>query len=253
VPAPRRNRKLSLRRVVRGMVAIGRRRLGLLLAAGIVIFVPLGLVDVLDETFQDTFSDADLDEIDAGTLVALFGAAFAHAAIGLGGEVLYTGIVAASVVAVREGFEHDLRHLVRTLPYGRLIAADLLLAISVSAGLLVLVVPGLIALARFALVAPAVELERRGAIEAFRRSNSLVRGSTLRMLALVLPLFLIGDGLSSALQSSVIFAVGDTFLGDWLIATGTDLLTAPLFALAVVVSFLELGGRVERPRPDPAS
>ena len=234
--------KLSLGRVVGDVLRIGRRRFGVLIGAGVLIFVPLGLIDVLDERFHEPFSDLDLGDIEFGWVAALIGATFAHAAVALGGEVLYTGIVAASVVAEREGREHGLRHLVRTLPYGRLIAADLLLALVVAVGLVLFVIPGLILIARFALVAPAIEIERRPVIDAFRRSSALVRGSSGRMLLLVLPVLAVGDALTSALQSGVLFAIGDTFVGDWMIAAGADLLTAPLYALAVVVAFLELGG-----------
>jgi hypothetical protein len=232
--------KLGLRRAWLEMAHAGRHRLGLLLGAGLLIFVPLGLVDVLDESLQEPFRDAD--DADAITIVALGGAAFAHSAIALGGDVLYAGVVTAAVVAVREGREHSLREIASTLPYGRLIVADIALALVVAAGLILLIVPGLILLARFTLVAPAVEDEGRGVRDAFRRSNALVRGNTGRVLALVLPAIILGEVLAGALQSGAVFDIGDSFLGDWAGAALADLIASPLYALAVVVAFLELRG-----------
>lgn len=182
-------------------------------------------------------------EISALEWIALGAATVFHAAIGMLGEVFYAGVIAAAAKAIRHGEDHSLGHIARTLPYWRLIAVDILLAVFVAVGAILLIVPGLIVLARLALVAPAVEVEDRGIRAAMRRSWSLVRGNTLRVLVLVLPTLIFEDVLTTVVQSGSIFSIGDSFLGDWLAATGTDLITAPLFALAVVVCFFELRDR----------
>jgi hypothetical protein len=194
---------------------------------------------VLDDSIQEPLTEVDAD-VDTPTIVAAGAAAIAHAAAALLGDVFYTGVVAAAVVAVREGRVHPLRTIARTLPYARLAGADLLLAVVVAGGLVLLVVPGLVFLAWFALIAPAIEIEDRGVIDGFRRSRALVRGNTIRVLALILPILIINDLLASAVQSGALLAIGDTFVGDWVGAVGADLVTAPFYALAIVVIFFEL-------------
>ena len=51
--------------------------------------------------------------------------------------------------------------MLRSLPWGSLILADLLVTLIVVAGLVVLIIPGLIALTLLAVVGPVIELERR--------------------------------------------------------------------------------------------
>jgi hypothetical protein len=63
----------------------------------------------------------------------------------------------------------------RSLPWGPLIRADLLVALIGAAGLLALVIPGLIALTLLAVTGPVIEIERRGAWAGLRESARLVR------------------------------------------------------------------------------
>ncbi len=63
----------------------------------------------------------------------------------------------------------------RSLPWGPLIRADLLVALSCAAGLVALVIPGLIALNLLAVTGPVIEIERRKAWAGLRRSARLVR------------------------------------------------------------------------------
>jgi hypothetical protein len=76
------------------------------------------------------------------------------------------------------------------------------------------------------------------------------------VLVLVVPILVFEDVLTILVQSDVIIKHGESFLGDWAAATAADLITAPLFALAVVVSFYELrdasesnSARSATPRP----
>jgi hypothetical protein len=233
-----------------------REQPGMLLAAALLVFVPLGLVDVLDERFQAPFEHLDPGDISALEWFELAGAGVLHGAIAMLGEVFYAGVIAGTVTAVRLGKDHTLAHIVRNMPYGRLIVADLVLALLVGVGLILLIVPGLILLGRLALVAPAIEVERHGVKAAMRRSWQLVKGNTVRVLVLVVPILVFEDVLTILVQSDVIITHGESFLGDWAAATVSDLITAPLFALAVVVSFYELrdasessSARSATPRP----
>ena len=177
-----------------------RTRPGIFFAAGLLIFIPLGLVDVLDDHIQEPLSELDND-VDAGRVGLLVAAATAHAVVALLGDVLYTGIVAAVVLSVRKREHRSLRDIARHLPYLRLAAADVLLALGTAFGLILFVIPGLLVLGWFALIAPVIELEGRKLFDGFRRSRQLVKGNTMRILLLVVPLLLLDDVLSSAVQS----------------------------------------------------
>jgi hypothetical protein len=63
----------------------------------------------------------------------------------------------------------------RSLPWRRLVTADLLVATVVVVGLVLLVVPGLAALTLLAVVGPIIEIEHRRVLSAARRSAQLTR------------------------------------------------------------------------------
>jgi hypothetical protein len=203
------------------------------------VFVPLGLVDVLDDRVQEPLSEVDV-ELSAGQIAGMAAAAVGHSVVALFGDVLYTGIVARAVVAVRKGEHRSLSETARSLPYLRLAAADVLLAVGVGLGLLFLIVPGLIVFGWFALIAPAIELEERRLFEAFRRSRELVRGNLLRVLLLLLPLVLLDDLIAGVIQAKDALGIESGFAVDWVAAVLADLLATPLYALAVVIAFFQL-------------
>ncbi len=221
-----------------------RTRPGIFFAAGLLIFIPLGLVDVLDDHIQEPLSELDND-VDAGRVGLLVAAATTHAVVALLGDVLYTGIVAAVVFSVRKREHRSLRDIARHLPYLRLAAADVLLALGTAFGLILFVIPGLLVLGWFALIAPVIELEGRRLFDGFRRSRQLVKGNTMRVLLLVVPLLLLDDVLSSAVQSKELLGIHSGFFVDWASAVLADMLTTPFYALAVVIAFFQLrDGRV---------
>ena len=65
--------------------------------------------------------------------------------------------------------------MARSLPWRRLLVADLLVALVVVIGLLLLVLPGLAALTLLAVVGPVIEIEHRPVRAAFVRSVELTR------------------------------------------------------------------------------
>lgn len=226
-----------LRDVVAGIVRVCRARWGTLLVAALIVFVPLALVDVGSERLREPLADSELG---AGAGLAALLAAFGAALAALVGEVVYAGIVARVVVAEREGHEPSVRELLSELPLLRLIVVDALLALIVAAGFLALIVPGFVFLVWFALVAPAVEIERLGVSGSFRRSRELVRGRFWLVCGLVFPTLIAEGVLSSAAASISWWGLGDGFLGDWVSAALTNVLTSPLYAVAVTALFLEL-------------
>ena len=73
--------------------------------------------------------------------------------------------------------------MLRSLPWGSLILADLLATLIIVAGLLALIVPGLVAITLLAVVGPVIEIEHRAALGALRRCVHLVRPHFWRVAA----------------------------------------------------------------------
>ncbi|MBA2546476.1 MAG: hypothetical protein H0V15_06290, partial [Solirubrobacterales bacterium] len=92
-------------------------------------------------------------------------------AVNLAGEALLSGIVAAFVIDWRRGGEvSPLREIMRKIPYGRLIAIDLILTLGTALGIVLLIVPGVLVFT-YLLIAPAlIEIEHVTIRESIRRS-----------------------------------------------------------------------------------
>ena len=223
--------RLQLGSVYREIAATCREQWPLLLATALVVFVPLGFLDALDERV----GSADADELRDLEALALLGLAVAHGASALLGDVFYSGGVAAVVAERRTGVRHPLAEIARSLPYRRLIAVDVLLALIVLAGLVLLLLPGFVFFTWFALAGPVVKIEGLGAVAALRRSRELVRGSFWRVFAVVVPVALATDALTEAASALATWLVGDTLPGDWAGAALAGVLLSPLYAVAVVV------------------
>jgi hypothetical protein len=205
---------------------------GFLLPVAILLFVPLGLVDALGEHA----GEIDAGELEWGELAALFAAVVLQVASATVGEVFYAGVAMAAVTESMEGRPRaSIGQVMRTLPYARLIAVDVLFALGLAVGLALLVVPGLIFFARYILAAPVVEIERRGVTDSFRRSRELSRGRALSLLLLLGGLWLLTDGLTSALQDGGLWALGQSLLSDWIIAIVVGVVVTPLWAVAACV------------------
>ena len=230
----------------RGVIARAARTLiehrRTLLVTGLIVFIPVGLLEVVDARVQEPLQEADA-EFDPGFIAALIAAAAGHAAGALLGEVVYAGIVSSMVLADRDGGSDSIRDILRHLPIWRLIAVDLLWIAIVVAGFIVLIIPGFVFMVWFALVAPAVEVEGRGVVAAFRRSRELVRERFWLVCGLVLPVILLGEALASAGESVSIAGLGHGWLADWVAAVVADLISSPPYALVAVILFLGLRER----------
>jgi hypothetical protein len=230
--------KLSIRSIARGSLATGREHWRALFVTAVVVFVPLGLYEALDDRLQDFDSDAVTDL----QILALVVIVMVHTTSSLFGEVFYSGVVAGIVRQTRTGTRRSVIQVARTLRYGRLIAVDVLFAIVVVAGLVAFVVPGLVFYIWFALVAPVVEIEDRGVVAAFRRSRELVRGSFWRVVAVLVPLELLTEIVTNASGDIAASVLTDSFLADWLGSSLGALVVTPPYAVAVAVMTFELIG-----------
>jgi hypothetical protein len=235
-PEPGTRPQLDLRGVLREAIAAYRSHVGLLLLTALIVFIPIGLLEAILHGLEEL----EAENASADAIAGLVGGALVLAFTATLGDVFYTGVVAAVVHEHRTGVRRELSHVARTLPYLRLTAVDVIFALAVAVGVILLIVPGVIVFTWFVLAAPVVEIEGRGIRDAFRRSRELVRGSFWPVLALLLPLVIVSDELGNVMISGGPWLLGDGFLGDWLGAVLAEAITVPPFALAAVVATHQL-------------
>jgi hypothetical protein len=224
----------------------------LLLAA--IVFLPLGLLDVLSAEL-----DVDSLNLDSGIKIAALVAALgALTATSLLGEVFYSGAVAISLTHPQHERPPSIREIARRLNYRRLIAVDIAYVLIVVIGLLLLFVPGVLAFVWFGLAGPVVELEQHSVRGALRRSWNLVRGRFWLVLLVLGPIEIVGDAGGELLGSVVHDLLGHTFVATWLADVVANVFLTPIFAVAAVLLTLKLiaekdgtGPRLN-PRPAPA-
>ncbi len=172
------------------------------------------------------------DEVKIGIAVAVLSASVL-------GEVFCAGLA-----------EHTVRHqqiglpaqpwwrTAREVPVLRLAAVSVITAIVVLCGLLLLVVPGVVAFAWLVLATPLVSLERRGVRSALRGSVAMVRGSFWSVAALTIVTFvpvMLGDLVSEEIRRS-----HAPLWTELAVEVATDALAVALSAAIVVTLFDEL-------------
>jgi hypothetical protein len=209
----------------------------LLLLIGAIVFVPVGLLHAIAITVEDGAIDLGSPAEVTGTVVALI----VLAITGLLGEVFYTGAVAALMTGDHEDHEPPtLTEIAREVEYGRLIAIDVIYAVVVAIGFILLFVPGVVAFVFLALAAPVVEIEGRGVGDAIRRSVLLVRGRFWMVLAILLPIELAGDALTKFLTDLPHRVLSSAFLADWAADVLSNVVTTPFYGVAAVLLTVEL-------------
>jgi hypothetical protein len=214
------------------------RDAGVLVLLGALVFVPLGLLDAAANRAGSIHVEdlGDLPDLAVGALVVGFAA---QAITSLLGEVFYSGAVALTIARAEPGGRPSLLAIARSLSYGRLIAVDVLFGVTVVIGLVLFVVPGVVAFTWFALAGPLVELEGAGVKESFTRSRRLVRGRFWTVLAILGPITLASELLTDAVLGLIHGAIHDAFLGDWIGESVTNIAISPLYAVAAVVVALD--------------
>jgi hypothetical protein len=134
------------------------------------VAIPVSLAGSALEIVVDHYADP------SQALLSI-GVSLGSTAISLLGTVLLAGFICRLVGTAEHGQEPlTFRQVARSLPWRRLIVADLLVALVVVIGLLLLVLPGLAALTLLAVVGPVIEIEHRPVRAAFARSVELTRG-----------------------------------------------------------------------------
>jgi hypothetical protein len=153
---------LEARRLLAAAAGIARGDPLRILAAALTVSVATVLVETAAEHLADPHSPWE-----AGV------AAFITEAVGLLGTVALSGFLCR--LTRPDGQDRvSLRHVIATLPWGRLIMADLIVTAAVLAGLAALVIPGFIISNLLAVVGPLIEIEDQPVRAALRRSRRLV-------------------------------------------------------------------------------
>jgi hypothetical protein len=160
-----------------------RRHPATVIGTAAVVLVPFSVIEALGVLHVEVDSDVAL--VDALlVLVALVGSALGGLA-----SIFYAGVLDHASAAWHRGESAPTASEIATnLPWGGLVLASVLWFVAVLGGLLLFVVPGLVALVLFSLAGPVLVREELSAVAAMRRSAALVRTRPgLVVLTAVLP------------------------------------------------------------------
>jgi hypothetical protein len=231
----------------------------------------VGVGDVVNETFstyRDNFGALVGSALLIFVVVGIASGLLAGGGLILGllgfvvtliGQAIYVGFVVNLVEDVRDGRrDHGVADLFSAAQPAipALIGFGILFAIGVGVGFLLLIVPGLFLITMWSVGAPAIVVERIGSIDAFGRSWNLVKGDGFSVFLALLVILIIVIAIQVVL-AAIGAAIG---LGGQIVASiVSNVLTAPIFAIAVSVMYFDLAGGGSRiavepiPPADPAA
>ncbi len=213
------------------------------------VLIPLTAVVLTPQAVGDALlGDIEVESVESTSDVLTLVSIPVRVAVNLGGEALLAGIVAALVLSWRRGERFDsFRDAAREIPFGRLIAVDLLLALGTAIGLVLLIVPGVLVFT-YLLIAPAlIEIEHVTIRESVRRSVELVRGNFWRVLGFAGAVLIISDLVVALLESPFHDAEREALLN-----LGIEALVEPILTVATVVLALALIDLSARRAGEPA-
>ena len=224
------NQKLDVARVFERIFQIYRDQFTLLIPAALVVFVPVAIISGL------------IYAGDISILGVLIIAALATIA-----TYWFQGMVVEAAQDILDGRrDHTVGSLLRSVApvIAPLVVVGIVAGVAIGIGLILLIVPGLFLLTIWAVVAPVVVLERKGAFESFGRSRELVRGSGWQVFSVIVVLFLLQLIVTQVVQA-IADGIADSFASYAVADLIVRLLVAPLSALAAAVLYFELRGRKE--------
>jgi hypothetical protein len=207
---------------------------------------PTSVVSRIWELYKDQFA------VLIGTAIGLYAlqfviylilggsASFALAILFWALSILYQGMVVKLVQDVQDGRRDDsIGDLVRSVEpvFWPLVAVSILFGVGVGIGFIFLIVPGLILMVIWSVVAPVTVLERPSVFNAFGRSRELVRGNGWNVFGVIVLVFLavvvvsVAAGIAAASLGSV---------GRALVQWAVNAALAPVTALSASVLYFEL-------------
>jgi hypothetical protein len=215
-------RKLSVGDTLSEVFDIYRDQAGVLLPVAFWLFLVVAIVNGLTEGNFSLFWLGIVVSLTVGTL--------------------YQGMVVELVRDVQDGRrDSSVGDLMRSvLPVlGPLVGAGVLAGLGVGAGFILLVVPGLILLTMWAVIAPTIVVERRGVFDAFGRSRQLVKGQGWPVFGTVVVAYLIGF-LAEIVFLLIASSIADGAIVRIVFSALASTLAAPIAALVAAVLYFRL-------------
>jgi hypothetical protein len=157
-------------------------------------------------------------------------------------STLYQGMVVELVSDIRDGRrDHSVGDLLRSVEpvLFPLMVVSVLFGLGVAIGFILIIVPGLILLTIWSVVAPVTVLERPGVLAAFGRSRELVRGNGWSVFGVILLVYF-GVVVVSLVASAIASGLGTG--GRAFVQFLITALLAPVPALGASVLYFELRG-----------
>jgi hypothetical protein len=232
--------------VLRRAFSTYRGRFVVVVGMAILAFVPLAVIDAAVDLWAEDYRH---DHNGAAGLAVFLPVLLGTSAV-VFGSAFFADLLDHVVREHQHGHErHRVRHIVRTLPYRRLIGANVLLSVLTTIGLALFLVPGLIVFTIFCLVGPLIRIERLPVLAAFRRSVELVRHRLwLALLVVAIPVIFE----TSAHHSVAEFVVGRESLLAAAILGGLFAATVGAFVGLNEVTLAYLLVQDEQPTTQPA-
>jgi hypothetical protein len=218
------NGKLVVADVFERVFGVYRDQFTLLVPAALIVFVPVAVVNgVLRES--------------GGVWLALIAVV-----VGAIATYWFQGMVVEAAHDIMDGRrDHTVGSLVSSVApvVGPLLVAGFLGGLAIGIGFVLLIVPGLYLLTIWALLAPVIVVERVRAMDSFGRSRALVRGHGWQVLSVLVVLLLMKLVLSTVV-AAVAVGITDSVVTYGVADLVTNVLIAPLSAIAAAVMYFEI-------------
>jgi hypothetical protein len=224
-------RRLSVGETLSEVFEIYRDQAGVLLPVAFWLFLVVAIVNGVTEGHFSLFWLSIVVSFAVGTL--------------------YQGMVVSLVQDVQDGRrDSSVGDLMRSVMpvFGTLIGAGILAGLGIGAGLVLLIVPGLILLTMWAVIAPSIVVERRGVFDAFGRSRRLVKGQGRPVFGTVVIAYLI-TFIATLILVAIAAGIADGPLLRIVFSALAETVTAPVGALVASVLYFRLLALQPQPSP----
>lgn len=211
------------------------------------IFIPVGLLEAGAEAALESLNPDH--EVQAIAILSTVGIVTATSMLG---AVFLAGVIGISIADSRNGHLPSLRHIAGRIRYLRLILLDLVFAVLILLGLILLIVPGVLLFVLFGLAGPVVEIEHRRLWSALRRSAALVRTDFWLAFWALLPPAMLTNSLSTGVSEAAAGLFGQSVVAEQMSSAVSEAVFSPLLAIAAVLLTLQLidrHGATEEPQP----